>query len=116
VARNGTVDSEAVTPAMIAGPRDRRGDRKAFAGSRAKDARDAKKTDPPHRTPPRSLKIAKDTPTGGIPAVDGYQGPTEIPAGANEERDLEAEAAAGREGRIPAVDGYQGPDRNPRRR
>jgi hypothetical protein len=96
----------------IAGPRDGRGDRKAFAGSRAKDARDAKKTDPPHRTPPRSLEIAKDTPT----AVDGYQGPTEIPAGANEERDLEAEAAAGREGRIPAVDDYQGPDRNPRRR
>jgi hypothetical protein len=108
-----------VTPAMIAGPRDGRGDRKAFAGSRAKDARDAKKTDPPHRTPPRSLEIAKDTPTGhfrGIPAVDGYQGPTEIPAGADDERDLEAEAAAGREGRIPAVDGYQGPDRNSRRR
>jgi hypothetical protein len=42
------------------------------------------KTDPPHRTPPRPLEIAKDTPTGhlrGIPAVDGYQGPTEIPAG-----------------------------------
>ena len=87
-------------PAMIAGPSDRRGDRKAFAGSRAKDARDAKKTDPdtsktPHRTPPRSLEIAKDTPTGhlrGITAVDGYQGPTEIPAGADGERDLEAEA------------------------
>ena len=70
-------------PAMIAGPSDRRGDRKPFAGSRAKDARDAKKTgrqktDPPHRTPPRSLEIAKDTLTGhfrGIPAVDGYQGP-----------------------------------------
>ena len=88
-------------PAMIAGPSDRRGDRKAFAGSRAKNARDAKKTDPdtsktPHRTPPRSLEIAKDTPTGhlrGIPAVDGYQGPTEISAGADDERDCEAEAA-----------------------
>jgi hypothetical protein len=37
------------------------------------------------------LEIAKDTPTGhlrGIPAVDGYQGPTEIPAGADGERDL----------------------------
>jgi hypothetical protein len=32
---NGTADSEAVTPAM-ARPSDRRGDRKAFAGSRAK--------------------------------------------------------------------------------
>lgn len=40
VARNGTADSQAMMPAMIAGPRDRRGDRKAFAGSRAKDARD----------------------------------------------------------------------------
>jgi hypothetical protein len=75
VARIGTADSEAVTPAMIAGPRDRRGS--------AKNARDAKRptldtSKTPHRTPPRSLEIAKDTPTGhlrGIPAVDGYQGP-----------------------------------------
>jgi hypothetical protein len=111
-------------PAMIAGPRDRRGDRKAFAGSRAKDARDAKKTDPGHLKDSHldTAKVFGDRqgqPTGhlrGIPAVDGYQGPTEIPAGAGDERDLEAEAAAGREGRIPAVDGYQGPDRNSRRR
>jgi hypothetical protein len=83
-----------------------------------------KRTDPGHLkdTPPDTAKvfgIAKDTPTGhlrGIPAVDGYQGPTEIPASADGERNLEAEAAAGREGRIPAVDDYQGPDRNPRRR
>jgi hypothetical protein len=109
---------------MIAGPSDRRGDRKAFAGLARKKCTRRQKTDPdtsktPHRTPPRSLEIAKDTPTGhlrDIPAVDGYQGPTEIPAGADDERDLEAEAAAGREGRIPAVDGYQGPDRNSRRR
>jgi hypothetical protein len=40
MARNGTADSQAMMPAMIAGPRDRRGDRKAFASSRAKDARD----------------------------------------------------------------------------
>jgi hypothetical protein len=37
-------------PAMIAGPSDRRGDRKAFAGSRAKNARDAKR---PTLTPQR---------------------------------------------------------------
>jgi hypothetical protein len=40
VARNGAADSQAMMPPMIAGPRDRRGDRKAFASSRAKDARD----------------------------------------------------------------------------
>jgi hypothetical protein len=46
VALNGTADSQAMMLAMIAGPSDRRADRKAIAGSRAKDARDAKKTDP----------------------------------------------------------------------
>jgi len=88
-------------PATIAGPRDGRGDRKAFAGSRAKDTRDAKKTDPGHLKDSHldTAKVFGDRqghPTGhlrGIPAVDGYQGPTEIPAGADDERDFEAEAA-----------------------
>jgi hypothetical protein len=56
------------------------------------------------------LEIAKDTPTGhlrGISAVHGYQGPTEIPAGADAERDLEAEAAAA--AKIAAQDAKAGP-------
>jgi hypothetical protein len=117
-------------PAMIAGPSDRRGDRKAFAGSRAKNARDAKRptldtSKTRHRTPPRSLEIAKDTPpdTSEVsprstvirgrpkfppalmtsatlkrkplraakvvsPRSTVIRGPTEIPAGADGERDL----------------------------
>jgi hypothetical protein len=114
--------------AMIAEPSDRRADRKAFAGSRAKDACDAKKTDPdtsktPHRTPPGSLEIAKDTPPDPryprstvirgrpkfppapmasatlkrkplraakvvSPRSTVIRDPTEIPAGADGERDL----------------------------
>jgi hypothetical protein len=102
-------------PATIAGPRDGRGDRKAFAGSRAKDTRDAKKTDPGHLKDSHldTAKVFGDRqghPTGhlrGIPAVDGYQGPTEIPAGADDERDFEAEAALA--AKVTAEDAHAAP-------
>jgi hypothetical protein len=100
VARSGTADSQAIMPAMIAGPSDRRGDRKAFAGSCAKDARDAKRpTLTPQRHPTAHRQGLWRSPrtsapdTSEVSAVDGYQGPTEIPAGADDERDFEAEAA-----------------------
>jgi hypothetical protein len=69
VARNGTADSQAMMPAMIAGPS------VGFFGVACIFCARAREGFP-------------------IPAVDGYQGPTEIPAGADGERDLEAEAAA----------------------
>jgi hypothetical protein len=52
----------------------------------------------PQRHPPDTAKgrsprtSAPDT--SEVSAVDGYQGPTEIPAGADDERDFEAEAVS----------------------
>jgi hypothetical protein len=100
--------------AMIAGPSDRRADRKAFAGSRAKDARDAKKTDPDTSKTPtghRQGEIAKDIRTGHLRGIRGRRlsGADRNSRKRRWRPQLEAEAAAA--AKVAAQDAKAAPPR-----